>query len=77
MRTRWMYKVAVNVARPFHVLGMTLLTLEWIARDAFKSTGRFPIFGRRVLNKLENVVDMKLMLRSNQATGFRNGHYRL
>jgi len=66
MRRRLMSRVAVNAARPTHVLGMNLLTLEWIARDAFKSRGRFQLLGRRVLNTLENVVDMKLVLRKTR-----------
>jgi len=71
MRRRLMSRVAVNVARPIHVLGMNLLKLEWIARDSFKSRGRFPILRRRDLNTLENLVDMKLMLRKIRISGFR------
>jgi len=48
-----MSKVPVNVARPIHVLGMILLGLERIARDAFKSRGRFPIWGKGVLAAIE------------------------
>jgi len=71
-----MSRVAVNVARPFHVLGMNFLMLERIVKDSFKSKSRFTVLGRRVLSTLENLVDIKLMLRKTQISCFHYGRYR-